>query len=38
MHAEHQGVLDTIRDEKSISDETGKKLKDAADKFAKAFA
>ena len=38
MHTEHQDVLDTIRDEKKISDETGEKLKSAADKFAKAFA
>jgi F-type H+-transporting ATPase subunit alpha len=38
MRAEHQDILDAIRDEKLISDETGKKLKDAADKFAKAFA
>ena len=38
MHAEHQDILDDIRDKKQISDETGKKLKDAVDKFAKAFA
>jgi F-type H+-transporting ATPase subunit alpha len=38
MHTEHQDILDAIRDEKQISDETGKKLKDAAEQFAKAFA
>ncbi len=38
MHTEHQDLLDTIRDEKKISDETGDKLKAAADKFSKAFA
>jgi F-type H+-transporting ATPase subunit alpha len=38
MHTEHQDLLDTIRDEKKISDETGEKLKAAADKFSKAFA
>jgi len=38
MRAEHQDILHDIRDKKQISDETGKKLKDAVDKFAKAFA
>jgi F-type H+-transporting ATPase subunit alpha len=38
MHAEHQDILDDIRDKKQITDETGAKLKDAVDKFAKAFA
>ena len=38
MHTEHQYVLDSIRDEKKISDETGEKLKSAAEKFANAFA
>ena len=38
MHTEHQDLLDAIRDEKKISDESGDKLKAAADKFSKAFA
>jgi F-type H+-transporting ATPase subunit alpha len=38
MRAEHQGVLDAIRDQKEISKETGDKLKAAVDTFAKAFA
>ena len=38
MSSEHKDVLDSIRDEKKITDEMGNKLKDAADKFAKAFA
>jgi F-type H+-transporting ATPase subunit alpha len=38
MRSEHQGILDTIRSEKKISDETGKDLKKAVDKFSKAFA
>jgi len=38
MRAEHQDILDDIRDKKEISKETGDKLKAAVDKFAKAFA
>ena len=38
VRTEHRDILDDIRDKKQISDETGKKLKDAVDKFAKAFA
>jgi F-type H+/Na+-transporting ATPase subunit alpha len=38
MHAEHRDILDDIRNKKQITDETGAKLKDAVDKFAKAFA
>ena len=38
MRAEHPGILDTIRDQREISKETGDKLKAAIDKFAKAFA
>jgi F-type H+-transporting ATPase subunit alpha len=38
MHAEHQGILDDIRDKKEITKETGDKLKAAVDSFAKAFA
>src|SRR6476646_9183916 len=38
MRAEHNDVLDDIRDKKEISKETGDKLKAAVDKFAKAFA
>jgi F-type H+-transporting ATPase subunit alpha len=38
MRAEHPGVLDSIRDKKEITKETGDKLKAAVDKFAKAFA
>ena len=38
MRSEHAGILDAIRDTKEISEETGKKLKDAVEKFAKAFA
>ena len=36
--SEHADILDEIRDKKAISDELGKKLKTAVDKFAKAFA
>ncbi|MBC8013606.1 MAG: F0F1 ATP synthase subunit alpha, partial [Methyloceanibacter sp.] len=36
MRAEHPDILDTIRDAKEISKETGDKLKAALDKFAKA--
>jgi F-type H+-transporting ATPase subunit alpha len=38
MRAEHQDILDDIRDKKEITKETGDKLKAAVDKFAKAFA
>ena len=38
MRAEHQDILDDIRDKKEISKETGDKLKAAVDKFANAFA
>ncbi len=38
MRGEHKDVLDSIRDQKEISKETGDKLKAAVDKFAKAFA
>ena len=38
MHAEHPDILKAIRDSGEISDETGKKLKAAVDRFAKAFA
>src|SRR6476619_3695733 len=38
MRAEHQDILDDIRDKREISKETGDKLKAAVDSFAKAFA
>jgi F-type H+-transporting ATPase subunit alpha len=38
MRAEHPDILDSIRDKKEITKETGDKLKAAVDKFAKAFA
>jgi len=38
MRAEHKDILDTIRDKKELSKETEAKLKEAVDKFAKAFA
>src|SRR5690242_18501936 len=38
MRAGHPEVLDSIRDKKEITKETGDKLKAAVDKFAKAFA
>ena len=38
MRAEHQDILDDIRDKREITKETGDKLKAAVDKFAKAFA
>ena len=38
MRADHMDILDDIREKKQISDETGKKLKDAVEKFSKAFA
>jgi F-type H+/Na+-transporting ATPase subunit alpha len=38
MRAEHNDVLNAIRDQKEISKETGDKLKAAVDKFARAFA
>jgi F-type H+-transporting ATPase subunit alpha len=38
MRAEHTDILDSIRDKKEITKETGEKLKAAVDKFAKAFA
>jgi F-type H+-transporting ATPase subunit alpha len=38
MRAEHPGILDSIRDKKEITKETGDDLKKAVDKFANAFA
>jgi F-type H+/Na+-transporting ATPase subunit alpha len=38
MREEHGEVLDAIRTQKEISDETGRKLKAAVDAYAKAFA
>jgi F-type H+-transporting ATPase subunit alpha len=38
LRTEHKDVLDSIRDHKEITKETGDKLKAAVDKFAKAFA
>ena len=38
MRSEHSGILEAIREAKEISKETGEKLKDAVEKFAKAFA
>ncbi len=38
MRDEHAAILDSIRSEKEITDETGDKLKDAVDGFAKSFA
>ena len=38
MRDEHNDILDAIRDEKEISDETGEKLKVAVDSFAKSFS
>jgi F-type H+-transporting ATPase subunit alpha len=38
MHDEHQDVLDTIRNEKALSDGTNEKLNAAIDKFTSAFA
>jgi len=38
MRAEHQDILDSIRDKREITKETGDALKAAVDKFAKAFA
>jgi hypothetical protein len=38
MRAEHPGILDSIRDKKEITKETGGDLKKAVDKFANAFA
>jgi len=38
MREEHGDVLDAIRTQKEISDETGRKLKAAVDAYAKAFA
>ncbi|MEL6373235.1 MAG: F0F1 ATP synthase subunit alpha [Pseudomonadota bacterium] len=37
MRDQHADVLDTIRDEKAVSDETEKKLRDILDGFAKTF-
>ena len=34
----HSDILDSIRNEKQISDATGEKLKDVVSGFAKAFA
>jgi hypothetical protein len=38
MRAEHADILDSIRDKKEITKETGESLKKAVDTFAKAFA
>ncbi|MCH8862596.1 MAG: F0F1 ATP synthase subunit alpha [Proteobacteria bacterium] len=38
MRSKHAGLLDTIRDEQMLSDDTDKKLRDILGKFAKAFA
>jgi len=38
MRAEHPGILDSIRDKKEITKETGEDLKKAVNKFAEAFA
>ncbi len=38
MRTEHPDILDSIRDKKEITKETGDSLKKAVDKFAKAFA
>jgi F-type H+-transporting ATPase subunit alpha len=38
MRSEGKGILDTIRTEKAISDDTRGKLKAALDAFAKSFA
>ncbi len=38
MRDEHQGILDTIREEGTLSDETEKSLKGIIDKFAKGFS
>ncbi|WP_334128375.1 F0F1 ATP synthase subunit alpha [Sneathiella sp.] len=38
MHAKHQGLLDTIRNEGALSAETESKLKDILEGFSKAFA
>ncbi|KJS19614.1 MAG: ATP F0F1 synthase subunit alpha [Hoeflea sp. BRH_c9] len=38
MNSEAKDVLDTIRKEKALSDDTKSKLKDAVDTFAKTFA
>ena len=38
MRTEHKAVLDAIRDDKQITDDTRGKLKAALDQFAKSFA
>jgi F-type H+-transporting ATPase subunit alpha len=38
MRAEHADILDSIRDKKEITKETGGSLKKAVNKFANAFA
>ncbi|MBH9537643.1 F0F1 ATP synthase subunit alpha [Novosphingopyxis sp. YJ-S2-01] len=38
MRAEHQDILDTIRETKDLGDEVKGKLKDALDSFGKSFA
>jgi F0F1-type ATP synthase alpha subunit len=38
MRAEHPDILDSIRDKKEITKETGESLKKAVNKFANAFA
>jgi F-type H+-transporting ATPase subunit alpha len=38
MRAQHQGILDAIRDSKDLDDATAAKLKAAVDAYAKTFA
>ncbi len=38
LHTKHKDLLETIRTSKDLSDESGKKLKDVVDAFAKSFA
>ena len=38
LRSNHQAVLDTIRDEKALSDETSDKLAAATEAFAKSFS
>jgi F-type H+-transporting ATPase subunit alpha len=38
MREEHADILDAIRTQKEITDDTGRKLKTAVDGYAKAFA
>jgi F-type H+-transporting ATPase subunit alpha len=38
VRTSHPGILDAIRDEKAVSNDTEAKLKAAVEAFAKAFA